>query len=85
MPEVRVQAFRESWEEQFGAGTVLDPANLIDTGKFEVKTSQATVSVDPESSYLVETRVIDGRRYILIPAEEEVEVNGLPVQLGSVE
>lgn len=85
VPEERVQAFQVSWEDRFGAGAVLDPANLIDTGKFEVKTSQATVSVDPENSYLVETRVIDGRRYILIPAEEEVEINGLPIQLGSVE
>ena len=85
VPEERVQAFQVSWEDRFGAGAVLDPANLIDTGKFEVKTSQATVSFDPENSYLVETRVIDGRRYILIPAEEEVENNGLPIQLGSVE
>jgi hypothetical protein len=40
------------------------------------------VSVTPENSYLVESRVIDGRKYILIPAGEDVEVNGLSVRVA---
>lgn len=75
----KVGAFREKYGEQFGEGAVLSPANLIDTGKFEIKTSQAAVSVSPDQSYLVETRVIDGKKYLLIPAEERVEVNGQAV------
>ena len=47
----------------------LNPANLIDSSRFEVKTADATISLDPEHSYLVETRIIDGRKYLLIPAE----------------
>ena len=75
----KVGAFQEKYGEQFGQGAVLSPANLIDTGKFEIKTSQAAVSVSPDQSYLVETRVIDGKKYLLIPAEERVEVNGQAV------
>ena len=75
----KVGAFQEKYGEQFGQGAVLRPANLIDTGKFEIKTSQAAVSVSPDQSYLVETRVIDGKKYLLIPAEERVEVNGQAV------
>ena len=41
------------------------------------------MSVDPECSYLVETRVIDGKKYILIPVEEDVEINGLPVRFAA--
>ena len=37
--------------------------------------------MDPAYSYVVESRVIDGKRYLLIPAGEEVEVNGLAVGL----
>ena len=59
----------------------MNPANLIDPGRFQVRTSQATLSLDPESSYLMETRVLEGKSYILIPAEQDVEVNGLPVRL----
>ena len=77
----RVEEFRRRCDEQFGTDAGLSPANLIDAGRFEVKTTQATLSLPPENSYLVETRMIDGRKYILIPAEESVEVNGLAVRI----
>lgn len=79
----RIDAFKENCGEKFGENAVLNPANLIDAGKFEVKTSQVTVSVRPEQSYLVETRTIDGKKYLLIPAEEDVEVNGQAVRFES--
>ena len=31
---------------------------------------------------MVETRVIDGRKYLLIPADEGVEVNGINVSIA---
>ena len=80
VPQEKVDSFKDSCDERFGADTALSPANLIDDKKFELRTAQATVSVDPACSYLVETRVIDGRKYILIPVEEDVEINGLPVR-----
>ena len=83
IPEERVAAFREKCDEQFGGSAALAPANLIDSKRFEVKTEQVTISVDPEYSYRVETRVIDGKRYILIPANEGVEVNGMAVEITS--
>lgn len=76
----RVGAFKENCGEKFGENAVLNPANLIDASKFEVKISQVTVSVNPEQSYLVETRTIDGKKYLLIPAEDDVEVNGQAVR-----
>ena len=39
--------------------------------------------MDPERSYLVEARIIDGRRYLLVPADESVEVNGLGVRIAA--
>lgn len=79
--EERTHAFCEKCSEQFGDGAVLNPDNLIDRKRFEIKTANATISVDPKHSYLVETRVINGRKYILIPADENVEVNGLSVRI----
>ena len=78
--EEKVTAFQTQCGEQFGVGAVLDPANLIDPRKYEVATAQATIQIDPEFSYAVTTKVIDGRAYLLIPAEE-VQVNGLPVRV----
>ena len=80
VPQERIDAFKKHCGEKFGENVVLSPANLIDIGKFEVKTSQVTVSVSPDQSYLVETRTIDGKKYLLIPAEEDVEVNGQAVK-----
>lgn len=77
--EEQVTAFCESCTRQFGEGAVLSPANLIDSGRFEIKTQAVTVSIEPESSYLAETRVIDGKKYLLIPVGGSLEVNGLTV------
>ena len=33
-----------------------------------------------ESGFLVETRIIDGRRCLVIPVDDHIEVNGINVQ-----
>lgn len=70
VPEERVEAFQTACGQSFGEGA-LTPANLIDAKHFAVKTADATIQVDPERSYLVEARVIDGRRYLLVPGGRE--------------
>ena len=77
--EEQITAFCEQCGQQFGENAALSPANLVDSKRFEVKTADATISLDPEHSYLVETRIIDGKKYLLIPAGDGVEVNGMPV------
>ena len=79
--EERVEAFMKKCGEQFGENAALNPGNLIDSKKFEVTTADVHLTVDPERSYLIEMRVIDGRPYLLIPAEG-VAVNGLTVSVG---
>ena len=64
-----------------GDGAALRPENLIDSKKFQLRTPEVTVTVDPERSALVETRLIQGRKYILIPADNGVEVNGVSVEI----
>lgn len=77
--EEQVTAFCESCGEHFGEGAALNPANLIDSKRFAVKTGGITVTVPPEQSCLVESRIIDGQKYLLIPVDEDLEVNGLTV------
>lgn len=83
--EERRAAFRAQCGERFGEHAALNPENLIDSKRFEIKTGEATVSVDPSASYLVETRVIDGVKYLLIPAGNDVVVNGMAVGVGGEE
>lgn len=75
----RVAAFCEKCDEQFGPAAALSPQNLVDSKRFEVKMTDVTITVAPESSYLLETRVIGGRPYLLVPVGDGIEVNGLPV------
>lgn len=77
----KVQAFREKCGESFGDGAALIPGNIVDTKKFQIETPEIKISVDPEYSYLIETRIIDGRKYVMIPADEGIEVNGVAVRV----
>lgn len=79
--EPRVTAFEEKYDAEFGADTEISPRNIIDTKQFEVRTPDVTIRVNPERSDLVETRIINGTRYILIRADNGVEVNGVNIHI----
>ena len=82
VPEERVTAFEEKYDADFGATIELGAQNIVDERKFEVRTPDVVIQVNPERSDLVETRVIDGFKYLLIRADEGVEVNGVNINLG---
>lgn len=80
--EEHVEAFEERYDDAFGADADLSPRNLVDTKQLEITTPDVTIKVSPDRGDLVETRLIDGARYILIRAEEGVAVNGIPIQIS---
>lgn len=82
VPETRLTAFEEKYESEFGAGAEISPRNLIDAKQFEVRTPDVTIRVNPERSDLVKTRMINGTKYILIRADEGVEVNGVNITIS---
>lgn len=80
--EERVQAFDERYDSVFGQETNLPPRNLLNTKQMEIKLADdVTIRVNADRTDLVETRVINGARYILIRAEEDVAVNGVPIKI----
>ena len=81
VPEEKAEAFQEACRRQYGQDAALNPRNIIEAGKFQITTPEVKITVPPEYSYMVETRIIDGRRFILIPADDGVEVNGIPVTI----
>ncbi len=81
----RVDAFVQRYEEAFGRGVVLSAAALVDAKKFEVRTPSVVITVAPDCCDLVETRVMDGKRYILIRAEDAIQLNGADVTLNTRE
>ncbi len=80
--EERAEAFSARYDEQFGAETCLSPRNIVNTRQIEVKTPDVTIRVSGERSDLVETRIIDGKRYILICVEDDVAVDGVSIHIS---
>ena len=77
--EDRVEAFRKGYDATFGAGAVLPAVNVVTPKQFKVEMPSVSIKVDPKQADLLETRVIDGRSYLLIPIEGDIAVNGQPV------
>ena len=40
-----------------------------------------TIKVKPEQSHLIQTKIIDGVKYIMIRVEDNVEVNGVNINI----
>ena len=85
VPEKNVAKFSVEYDETFGSEAVLHPKNIINNKKFEINTPDVQIKVNPERSDLIETRVIGGVKYILICADENVEVNGVNIHIGAEE
>lgn len=79
--EKRLAAFNVQFDSEFGTNSPVSPKNIIDSRHFEVKTPDVVIQVNPECTDLVQTRVIDGVKYIMIRADENVEVNGVSVMI----
>ncbi len=77
--EVTVEEFSNKFNSDFGSYRTITPANIMDLKKFEVKTPDVSVKVKAERNDLVETRVINGTKYILIRADGDIEVNGIKI------
>ncbi len=83
--EAKIAKFSIDYDEAFGFEAELHPRNIIDSKRFAIKTPDVSIQVAPERSDLIETRVIGGVKYILINAEEDVEVNGVSIHIGERE
>lgn len=79
--EENLSKFSVDYDEAFGFDADLHPKNIIDNKHFEIKTPDVVIKVDPSRSDLIETRVIGGVKYIMICAEEDVEVNGVSIHI----
>ena len=76
-----IAKFSVEYDEVFGFEAQLHPKNIINNKRFEIKTPDVSIQVAPERADLIETRIIDGVKYILICADENVEVNGVPITI----
>lgn len=77
----KVNKFGNKFEEQFGKNAEIAPKSIVDVKKFEVNTPDISIKVNPDRTDLVSTQIINGVKYILIKANEGVEVNGVNIDI----
>lgn len=80
--EEKLEEFDKLYDEQFGEKTEVAPQNIVDVKKLEVKMPDVTIKVNPKRSDLVSTQIINGAKYILIKADENVSVNGIDIKIN---
>lgn len=73
-------SFDRHYDDAVGSNAQLAAVNIVETRKFEIKTPDVIIKVNPERSDLVETRVIDGRTYLMIEVGSNIEVNGVALK-----
>ena len=80
--EKNIAKFSVAYDEVFGFEAELHPKNIINANRFEISTPDVSIKVNPEKADLIETRVIGGVKYLLICADENVEVNGVNIHIA---
>lgn len=76
----KIEELDRNYEKIAGDDVSFLAANIVNTRTFEVKTPDVVIKVNPERSDLIETKLVDGRRCLVIEITEQVEVNGLLVK-----
>lgn len=79
--EEKIEAFEQKFDERFGQNATIPPTNISVGKQIVVSTPEVTVKVSAECADVVETRIIDGAKYILIRADNGVTVNGIDVEI----
>lgn len=79
--EEKIEVFEKSFDESFGENAAVPPENLARAKQMQIETPEVTVKVNAGCTSSVETRIIDGVKYILIRADSGVVVNGVDVNI----
>lgn len=80
VPEEKMEEFDKTFDENTGERDSLLASNITETKKFQIQTPDVLIKVNPERMDLIETRIIDGRKCLVIPVDERIEVNGVSVR-----
>ena len=78
--EDTINQFKAVYDENVSDSDILMAENVVDTSKIEVKSAVMKVSVKNEATGLLQTKIIDGVEYLLVPLNDDVEVNGIRIK-----
>ena len=83
MDKEKMEQFERTYEICAGPQGTMMATNVTNTRKFEVKTPNIMIQVKPEYMGALETKMVDGRLCLVVPVDDEVQVNGMPVRTAA--
>lgn len=72
-----METFDQCFDETAGENMEFMMSNIYNPRSFELKTSDVTIKMNPSRSDLMETKVIDGRKCLVIELNDAALVNGI--------
>lgn len=79
--EERANEFENAYSAEFAPGNEPPAASLISGKQLEIRTQDVVIKVNRERGDLIETRIIDGSKYLLIRADDGITVNGMEIDI----
>ena len=79
MEEEKLQNFDTVYDENIGEGGKIQASNVTAKSKLDIHTPDISIRISPDRSDLIEERIIDGRRCLVIPITDELTVNGIRI------
>ena len=74
-----LQDFDTAYDENVGEEGKIQASNVTAKAKLEIHTPDISIRISPNRSDLIEERMIDGRRCLVIPITDELTVNGIRI------
>ncbi|MBQ9613329.1 MAG: DUF4317 domain-containing protein [Lachnospiraceae bacterium] len=78
--EVTGERFDAVFDEQIGEGGSLSAENIGGRSVMEIRSPSIKISVKSDMSAMITTRILDGMEYLLIPVQDDVELNGIRIR-----
>lgn len=79
LADEKMENFDKNFDTVAGEQTSFLATNIAETRKFSIQTPDVVIKVSPDRTDLVETKMIDGKKCLVIEINDQVEVNGVPV------
>ncbi|MEG0830457.1 MAG: DUF4317 domain-containing protein [Anaerovoracaceae bacterium] len=81
VPEEKLVTFEEDFEIVAGEKTSLLASNVVAPKKFNIEMPDIVIKVNSECADLIETKVIDNKRCLVIAINDNIQVNGVDISV----
>lgn len=79
LPDENMERFDDVFDGLADEKTAIEPQNVVNEAKFEVKTGSWCIQTSPEEAQALKMRYVDGRRCLVIELDDGVTVNGINI------